>query len=105
MRPAAAAFDLVASRLVTEDEQVRRAAVEQAERDARVDRVDQRPLALDPQQLSPALVPLDDEPLGGACDEVGDDGVDGDAPAGDRNAGLPGRHELGREPTCTSLAV
>ena len=43
--------------------------------------MDERALALDPEQLSPALVPLDDEPLGRAGDEVRDDRVDGDPPA------------------------
>ncbi len=48
---------------------------------------------------------LDDEPLGCARDEVGHDRVDGEAPAGDRDAGLPGRHENGREPARTGLAL
>ena len=54
---------------------------------------DERALALDAEQLSPALAPFDDEPLGGAGDEVRDDRVDGDAPAGDRDPGLAGRDE------------
>ena len=36
---------------------------------------------------------LDHEPLGGAGDEVGDDGVDRDPPARDRDPGLPRGHE------------
>src|SRR2546429_1040969 len=32
-----------------------------------------------------------------AGEEVGDDGVDGDSPAGDRDPGLPGRNEHGLE--------
>ena len=36
---------------------------------------------------------LDDEPLRGAGDEIGNDRVDGDAPAGDGDAGLPCRYE------------
>ena len=79
--------------LVAEHERVRRAAVDQAERDARVHRMQERALALDPEQLAAALDALDHEPLGGAGDEVGDDGVDGDPPAGDRDPGLPGRDE------------
>src|SRR5690348_3440675 len=66
VRPAADALDLLPPGLVTEDEPVRHAAVEEAERDARVDRVDERALALDPEDVSPTLVPLDDEPLGRA---------------------------------------
>ncbi len=57
-----------------------------------------RALALDEEQLSAALVPLDDEPLGCAGDEIRDDGVDGDPPAGDRDPRLPGRDEARREP-------
>ena len=78
---------------VAEDEQVRRAAVVEAERDAGVDRMDERALALHPEQLAAALAALDDEALGGAGDEVGDDRVDRDPPAGDRHARLPGRDE------------
>ncbi len=88
MRAAAGALDLGASRLVAEDEEVRRAAVVEAERDAGVDRVQERALALDPEQLSPALRALDDELFRRAGDEVGDDRVDGDSPAGDRDSGL-----------------
>ena len=57
-----------------------------------------RALALDEQQLSPALASLDDEPLRRAGDEVRDDRVDGDPPAGDRDPGLPRRDEAG--PRC-----
>ena len=53
-------------RPVAEDEHVRRRAVDQPERDARVRGMRDRSLPLDEQQLAPALVPLDDEPLGGA---------------------------------------
>ena len=81
VRPAARALDLGRARLVAEDEQMRCAAVVEPERDARVDRVKDRALALDPEQLAAALAPLDDEALGRARDEVGDDGVDRDAPA------------------------
>ena len=77
---------------------MRRGAVDQAERHARVRGVESDALALDPEQLSPARVPLDDEPLGRAGDEVGDDRVDGDPPAGDRDPGLAGRDEDRREP-------
>ena len=48
----------------------------------------ERALPLDEQQLSPRSSPFDDEPLGSAGEEVGDDGVDRDAPAGDRDPGL-----------------
>ena len=42
----------------------------------------------------PRAMALDDETLCSAGDEVRDDGVDGDAPACDRDAGLSRRHEL-----------
>ena len=58
-----------------------------------------RALAFDEEQLSPTLVPLDDEALGRAGDEVRDHGVDGDPPAGDRDPGLAGGDEAGCEPT------
>ena len=60
--------------------------------------MEQRALPLDPEQLAAARDALEHELLGGAGDEVGDDGVDGDPPAGDRDPGLPGRHELARDP-------
>ena len=92
-RVARIAVHLGRSGLVAEDEGVRRRAVDQTERHPRVGGVRDRALALDEEQLSPALVPFDDEALGRAGDEVRDDGVDGDPPAGDRDPGLPGRDE------------
>ena len=90
---------------VTEDEHVRRGAVHEPERHARVGRVHERALALDDEQLAPTLGSLDDEPLGGAGDEVRDDRVDCDPPARDRDPGLAGRDELGVEPAPPRLAV
>ena len=60
--------------------------------------MEDRALALHPEELAAALAPLDDERLGGAGDEVGDDGVDRDPPAGDRDPRLPGRDEHRRTP-------
>ena len=57
------ALDLGGVGLVAEDEGVRGRAVDQAERDARVRRMGERPLALDEEQLPAAAVALDDEPL------------------------------------------
>ena len=65
----------------------------------------QRALALDEEHLAPARDALEDEPLGGAGDEVGDDGVDRDPPAGDRDPGLAGRDELARDAAPPRLAV
>ena len=93
VRPAAGALDLRAADLVTEDEQVRDAPVVEAERDAGVHGVQERALALDPEQLAAALAPLDDEALGGARDEVGHDRVDRDSPAGDHHPRLSRRDE------------
>ena len=92
------ALDLRRPRLVAEDERVRCGAVDQAERHTRVGRVRDRPLAFDEEQLSPTLVPLDDEPLGRAGDEVRDHGVDGDPPARDRDPGLAGGDEARCDP-------
>ena len=55
VRPAAGALDLRRPDFVAEDEQVRRAPVVEAERHAGVDRVQERALALDPEQLAAAL--------------------------------------------------
>ena len=44
----------------------------------------------------PRSTAFEHELLGGAGDEVGDDGVDGDPPPRDRDPGLAGRHELAR---------
>ena len=73
---------------------MRRAAVDQPERDAGVGRVEKRALAFDEEHLPAPLDALDDQPLGGARDEVGDDRVDGDPPACDRHPRLARRHEL-----------
>src|SRR6185312_14462055 len=61
-------------------------------RDAGVPRVDERSLAFHQHDLG-AFGRLHDEPFGGAGDEVGDDGVDGDAPSFDEDAGLAGAGE------------
>ena len=53
----------------------------------------QRALPLDPEQLPAPLDPLEHEPLGRPCNEVGNDGIDGDSPAGDRDPGLASRDE------------
>ena len=58
----------------------------------------ERSLPLDEQQLAAALVALDDEPLGRAGEEVGDDRVDGDPPARDRDPRLAGRDEARLDP-------
>ena len=96
--------DLLAD-LVAEDEGVRGAAVKQAERDAGVRGMEQRALALDPEQLAAAVAAFDHERLGGAGEEVGDDGVDGDPPPRDRDPGLAGRDELALDATAARLGV
>ena len=84
---------------------VRDGAVVEAERHARVRRVHERSLALHEQQLSPAPTPFDHELLGRAREEVGDNGVHRDAPACDRDPGLPGGHEERRQPSRACGAV
>ena len=64
VRPTGGAFDLRAPALVAEHEQVGDASVVEAERDPRVDRVQERALAFDPEEVAAALSSLDDEPLG-----------------------------------------
>ena len=88
------ALDLRRSGTVAEHERVWGRAVDQPERHARVRGMRDRPLALYPEQAAATLRSLDDELLGGAGEEVRDDRVDGDAPAGDRDPGLAGRDEL-----------
>ena len=84
---------------------MRGTAVKEAERDARVRGMEQRSLALDPEQLAAAVAAFDHERLGGAGEEVGDDGVDGDPPPRDRDPGLAGRDELALDPTAARLGV
>ena len=55
--------------------------------------------------LAAPLDALDDELLGGAGDEVGDDRVDRDPPARDRDPRLAGRHELAADAAAARLAV
>src|SRR5690242_19971186 len=62
MGPAARALDLGPPHFVAEHKEVRDAAVVEAERDAGVDRVQQRALAFDPEQLAASRPPLDHEP-------------------------------------------
>ena len=99
------ALDLRRAGRVAEDEEMRRRAVDEPERHARVHRVHERALPFDEQELAAAAGALDDERLGGAREEVGDDRVDGDAPARDRDPRLAGRHEDGRETAPARLEV
>src|SRR5438034_11806422 len=94
---AAVALDLGHAYLVTEHEGVRCAAVDEPERDPRVGGMDERALTLDEEQLSPALSALDDEPLGGAGEKVGNHCVHRDSPPGDRDPGLACGDERRRE--------
>src|SRR5919202_1971928 len=105
MLPAPRALDVGAPRLVAEDVEVRRAAVHEPQRHAGVDRMDDRALSFDPQELAAPLVALDDEPLGGAGEEVGHDGVDRDSPARDRDPGLARRDEDGADAAPPRLEV
>ena len=96
-RVSRAPLDLGRVRHVAEDERVGGASVIEAERDPGELRVDDRSLALDEEKVAAART-LDDEALRGAGEEVRDDGIDRDSPAGDRDACLTGRDEDGAEP-------
>ena len=98
------ALDLGPPDLVTENVEVRRASVDQPERHARVDRMQDRALPLDPQEVT-SLRALDDQPFRGAREEVGHHRVHGNPPAGDRDAGLAGRDEHGPEAAPARLEV
>src|SRR5713226_878533 len=78
--------------------------VDQPHGDTGVDRMEDRALALHPEEVS-SLRALDHQSLRGACEEVRDDGVDRDPPAGDRNAGLAGRNENRLQPALARLEV
>ena len=67
--------------------------------------MEQRALALDPEQLAAAVTAFEHERLGGAGEEVGDDGVDGDPPPRDRDPGLAGRDELAPDAAPARLGV
>ena len=67
--------------------------------------MEQRALALDEQHLAPTTHAFEHELLGGARDEVGDDGVDRDPPARDRDPRLARRDELAADPARLRLAV
>src|SRR5919204_6559454 len=86
-RPRRIAFDARPADLVAEDERVRRAAVNEPERHPRVDRMEDRALPFDPEQIA-ALRTVDDEPLRRAGEEIGNHRVDGYPPACDRDARL-----------------
>src|SRR5919198_4514897 len=99
------ALDLPRTRAVAEHEEMGRRAVDQAEGDAAVRGVHERALALDEEQLAASMVTLDDEALRRSGEEVGDDGVDGDPPARDRDSGLAGWHEDGLQAPAARLEV
>ena len=65
----------------------------------------ERALALDEEELAAPAMTLDDEPLGRAREEVGDDRVHGDPPACDRDPRLARRDEHGGETTPPGLEV
>ena len=66
--------------------------------------MEERALALDEEQV-PALGALVHQPLRGAGHVVGDHVVDGDAPAGDRHAGLTGGDVHRAQPALARRAV
>src|ERR671922_186788 len=66
--------------------------------------MDDRALPLDEEEITPRGT-VRHEPLGGTGEKIGDDRVDGDAPAGDGDARLAGRYEDGAEPTLPGGAI
>src|ERR671930_447294 len=99
------ALDLRRACAMAEHEYVRRRAVDQAEGDAAVRGVHERALALDEEQLAASPAAFDDETLRRSGEEVGDDGVDCDPPARDRDSGLAGWHEDGLQAPAARLEV
>ena len=93
------AVDLRARDEMHQHERVGRAAVQQRERHRRVARMRDAALAFHEQQAvaAGAAVTFEHELFGRAAREIGDHAIDRRAPAGDRDAGLPGRHEFRRD--------
>ena len=68
-------------------------AVQQAQRDAGIGRMEQRALAFD--QVPAGILPRGRDPFGGAGDEIRHHRIDRHAGAGDEDAGLAGGAEIG----------
>ena len=92
-RAAGNAAHMRPARLVAEHERLGLRAVEEPQRHAGEGGMEERALALD--QVPAVVVARRRELLDRAGDEIGDDGVDRDALAGDQDAGLAGRPEIG----------
>src|SRR6266566_2344648 len=84
--------DVIAGRLMTENQRVGTGAVQQAERDAGVSWVNQAALSFQEHDVV-VLRALEDQLLRGAGDEVRYDRIHRDPPALDEDPGLPRRHE------------
>src|SRR5207245_6666589 len=92
-QPVAVSPDAVPHPLVAEHHQIRRGPMEEAKGHPREAGMRERALALDDHPVH-ALRRFADHELRGSGDEVGDDGVDGDAAAGYSDPGLACRDEL-----------
>ena len=97
-------LDLGPAGLVAEHVQVRRAAVDQTHRHTGIDRVEDRALSFDPEEVA-ARAALDDEALGSTREEVRHDRVHRDPPSRDRDPGLPGRDEHRTQATPARLEI
>src|SRR5207248_10476216 len=75
------------------------------ERHSGVGGVDERALTLDEEELAASALALDDQALGRAREEVGNDGVDSDSPTGDRDPRLAGGDEDGFESPAARFEV
>ena len=103
-RVALVVVDVALSRLVAEHEHVRRAAVVEPERDARVLRMEQRALALDDQQLAAAAWPSTTSRSAAPAMKSATT-ASTEIPSRRSRCRLSRRHELGRDASPLRLAV
>ena len=99
-----APVDLFRSGKVAENQEVRRAAVVEAEGHPRELRVDERALALDEEKIA-ASGAFDHEALGRTGQEVRDHGIDGNPPSRDGDSGLARWNEDGPQSLLPSFSV
>ena len=89
--------DVLARGLVAQDQRIGAAAVQQAQGDAGIPRMNQAPLPFHEDDVG-VLRRLEHQPFRRPGDEVGHHGVHGDPPAFDEDPGLPGGDEAGAMP-------
>ena len=99
------AFDLGRAGRVAEDEEMRRRAVDEPERHARVHRVDERALAFDEEELAPARAPSTTSRSAAPARKSATTASTAIPQPAIAMPGLTGRHEDGREPAPARLEV